>query len=200
MATMVVIIDQYILPAVRNSMEPMQKRDFIAFLERILKLSLPVMYAWLCMFYILFHLWLNILAECLRFGDREFYLDWWNARNLGDYWKMWNLPVHKWILRTIHFPVIERGVSRQLAILMSFFVSAIFHEVIIVFPLKFKCRYPWSFLSIMAQVPLILFSQKLQEKFGDRWGNLIFWISFCVIGQPICLLNYYYDWMTFEKI
>ena len=35
-------------------------------IERVLKLALPNLYAWLCMFYCLFHLWLNILAELLR--------------------------------------------------------------------------------------------------------------------------------------
>ena len=59
------------------------------------QLALPNMYAWLCMFYCLFHLWLNILAELLRFGDREFYKDWWNASTVGEYWRLWNMPVHK---------------------------------------------------------------------------------------------------------
>jgi intracellular septation protein A len=27
---------------------------------------------------------LNILAELLRFGDREFYKDWWNARTIEE--------------------------------------------------------------------------------------------------------------------
>jgi hypothetical protein len=31
----------------------------------------------------MFHFWLNIVAELLRFGDRRFYLDWWNACSLG---------------------------------------------------------------------------------------------------------------------
>ena len=41
--------------------------------ERVLKLALPSTYAWLLGFYCLFHLWLNVLAELTRFGDREFY-------------------------------------------------------------------------------------------------------------------------------
>ena len=46
--------------------------------------------------------WLNILGELTRFGDREFYKDWWNAATVGDYWKLWNMPVHKWLLRTVY--------------------------------------------------------------------------------------------------
>nr|GEU60264.1 diacylglycerol acyltransferase 1 [Tanacetum cinerariifolium] len=56
------------------------------------------------MFYCFFHLWLNILAELLRFGDREFYKDWWNAQTVEEYWRLWNMPVHKWIVRHLYFP------------------------------------------------------------------------------------------------
>ncbi|RWW70934.1 hypothetical protein BHE74_00021355 [Ensete ventricosum] len=34
--------------------------------------------------YSLFMLRLNILAELLRFGDREFYKDWWNAKTIDE--------------------------------------------------------------------------------------------------------------------
>jgi hypothetical protein len=47
--------------------------DWLHLSERVLRLALPNTYAWLGMFYCLFHLWLNILAELLCFGDREFY-------------------------------------------------------------------------------------------------------------------------------
>jgi len=49
---------------------------------------------WLLMFYAMFHSWLNFTAELLRFGDRLFYKDWWNAETLDMYWRNWNLPVH----------------------------------------------------------------------------------------------------------
>jgi diacylglycerol O-acyltransferase-1 len=50
--------------------------------------------------------------QLTRFGDREFYKDWWNAATIGDYWKLWNMPVHKWLLRTIYFPALNHGVNR----------------------------------------------------------------------------------------
>jgi diacylglycerol O-acyltransferase-1 len=77
------IIEQYINPIVRNSKHPL-KGDLLYAIERVLKLSVPNLYVWLCMFYCFFHLWLNILAELLCFGDREFYKDWWNAKSVGD--------------------------------------------------------------------------------------------------------------------
>jgi hypothetical protein len=45
-------------------------------IERVLKLAIPNLLCWLCMFYALFHCWLNILGELTYFGDRLFYKDW----------------------------------------------------------------------------------------------------------------------------
>ena len=39
--------------------------------------TLLTRYVWLAGFYAFFHVWLNVLAELLRFGDRVFYLEWW---------------------------------------------------------------------------------------------------------------------------
>lgn len=47
--------------------------DLPRIIERVLKLAIPSTYAWLAIFYCLFHLWLNILAELTCFADREFY-------------------------------------------------------------------------------------------------------------------------------
>ncbi len=134
----------------------MRELNWVIIVERVLKLAIPTLYIWLCMFYTLFHVWLNLLAEVLHFGDREFYKvrpprsahlilgrrfsqtasalttrlcrvqtaswhfrrqtlrpliafgsrptkspfawlaqDWWNATTIGDYWRLWNMPVHK---------------------------------------------------------------------------------------------------------
>lgn len=42
-------------------------------MERLLRLAVPNTGVWLAMFYLVFHLWLNILGELLLFGDRMFY-------------------------------------------------------------------------------------------------------------------------------
>ncbi|XP_042405078.1 diacylglycerol O-acyltransferase 1-like [Zingiber officinale] len=84
------IIEQYMNPIVKQSQHPL-KVNLLYAIERVLKLSVPTLYVWLCMFYGFFHLWLNILAELLLFGDREFYKDWWNAKTVEEYWRMWNM-------------------------------------------------------------------------------------------------------------
>ncbi|KAJ6698932.1 STEROL O-ACYLTRANSFERASE [Salix purpurea] len=188
------IIEQYINPIVQNSQHPL-KGNLLYATERILKLSVPNLYVWLCMFYCFFHLWLNILAELLRFGDREFYKDWWNARNVEEYWRMWNMPVHKWMIRHIYFPCLRNKIPKGVAILIAFLVSAVFHELCIAVPCHmFKL---WAFIGIMLQVPLVVITKFLQNKFRSSMvGNMIFWLFFSILGQPMCLLLYYHDLMN----
>ncbi|KAK1413850.1 hypothetical protein QVD17_29586 [Tagetes erecta] len=188
------IIEQYINPIVKNSRHPL-KGDILYAIERVLKLSVPNLYVWLCMFYCFFHLWLNILAELLRFGDREFYKDWWNAQTIEEYWRLWNMPVHKWIVRHLYFPCLRNGIPRGPAILIAFFLSAVFHELCIAVPCHiFKF---WAFIGIMFQVPLVLLTNYLQNKFQNSMvGNIIFWCFFSILGQPMCVLLYYHDVMN----
>ncbi|KDO53211.1 hypothetical protein CISIN_1g010418mg [Citrus sinensis] len=188
------IIEQYINPIVRNSQHPL-KGNLLYAIERVLKLSVPNLYVWLCMFYCFFHLWLNILAELLRFGDREFYKDWWNAKTVEEYWRMWNMPVHKWMVRHIYFPCLRHGIPKGAALLIAFTVSAIFHELCIAVPCHiFKF---WAFIGIMFQVPLVLITNYLQNRFRNSMvGNMIFWCFFCIFGQPMCVLLYYHDLMN----
>ncbi|GAU34798.1 hypothetical protein TSUD_206020, partial [Trifolium subterraneum] len=132
---------QYINPIVQNSQHPF-KGDLLYAIERVLKLSVPNLYVWLCMFYCFFHLWLNILAELLRFGDREFYKDWWNARTVEE-------PVHKWMIRHLYFPCLRTGIPKGVAVIIAFLVSALFHELCIAVPCHiFKL---WAFSGIMFQ-------------------------------------------------
>ncbi|VFQ68126.1 unnamed protein product [Cuscuta campestris] len=194
---LIFIIEQYINPTVRNSQHPL-KGNLLYAIERVLKLSVPTLYVWLCLFYCFFHLWLNILAELLRFGDREFYKDWWNARTIDEYWRKWNLPVHKWIVRHIYFPCIRNGLPKSIAVLISFLLSAVFHELCIAVPCHiFRC---WAFIGIMFQVPLVVLTNYLRDRFGSSVvGNIIFWCFFSIYGQPMCLLLYYHDRMTASK-
>ncbi|CAM8936269.1 unnamed protein product [Rhodiola kirilowii] len=188
------IVEQYINPIVQNSQHPL-KGNILYALERILKLSVPTLYVWLCMFFCLFHLWLNILAELLRFGDREFYKDWWNAKTVEEYWRMWNMPVHKWMVRHLYFPCLRRGISKGATIVIVFFASAVFHELCIAVPCHiFKF---WAFIGIMFQVPLVVLTNYLQKKFTNSMvGNMVFWLFFSILGQPMCLLLYYHDVMN----
>jgi diacylglycerol O-acyltransferase 1 len=153
----------------------------------------------LCGFYLFFHVWLNLLAEVLRFGDRCFYKAWWNANNFGtcgqrlsvsrissdrmlplertttltcvrqhaarphpplpshprveQYWRLWNIPVHNWIVRHCYFPCLRHITSNKTATgFICFTLSAVLHEVVVAVPLS-SYKMPLAFLAMMAQVP-----------------------------------------------
>ena len=69
-----IVTEQYVSPAIVNSFGAFNQLRYLQALERLLKLSVPTLWGWLVVFYTLFHLLLNIVAELTRFGDREFYL------------------------------------------------------------------------------------------------------------------------------
>jgi hypothetical protein len=48
---MMVLVDQYVEPAVLNTLVPMHQSNFLQITEHLLRLSLPCLYVWLLMFY-----------------------------------------------------------------------------------------------------------------------------------------------------
>lgn len=189
---MVFSVEQYILPVLTLTLTPMKEMDIPTIIERLLRLSIPNTYVWLLMFYFYFHLWMNFCAELTRFGDRQFYKDWWNARTIDRYWRTWNIPVHNWIVRHLYMPLVRLGVPKDVATGISFLFSAVFHELIISLPFGKLSLH--AFFGMMAQAPLISVTRYLDKKFNNAFiGNAIFWCLFCVLGQPMGIIMYYYD-------
>lgn len=61
---MLFLVDQYVEPAILNSIGPLRETSRpILVVERVLKLSLPCMYVWLTIFYVFFHLFLNVVRS-----------------------------------------------------------------------------------------------------------------------------------------
>ena len=56
------------------------------------------------------------------------------------------------MLRTVYYPSISFGVSKGIAGVLVFFVSAVFHELLVGVPLRMNSFPYWSFLGIMGQV------------------------------------------------
>lgn len=57
-----------------------------------------------------------------------------------------------------------------------------------------------SLLHVTTQVPLVFITEFLKQKAkSDQVGNFIFWISFCIIGQPMAFLMYYHDWVLLNR-
>lgn len=175
------VIQQWMIPSVKNSLIPFSNMDYTVATERLLKLSIPNHLAWLVMFYICFHSWLNLIGEVLQFADRNFYADWWNSNNIDVFWRTWNLPVHRWAVRHLYWPIIDQGYSRSTASMMVFFLSAFFHEYMVSVPLgTYKI---WAFMGMMGQLPLSYLSRFVEKRYGERFGNIVVWASI-IIGQP----------------
>ncbi|XP_055594217.1 diacylglycerol O-acyltransferase 1 [Uranotaenia lowii] len=186
------LFQQWMIPSVRNSLVPFSNMDLTKTTERLLKLAIPNHLMWLCFFYLTFHSFLNLMGELLRFADRNFYSDWWNANNIDTFWRTWNMPVHKWCVRHLYIPVVDLGYSKMAASVIVFFISAFFHEYLVSVPLKtFKI---WAFMGMMAQIPLSYVSKFMESYYGPRWGNMVVWASI-ILGQPLAIMMYYHDYV-----
>uniref|UniRef100_A0A673KVG8 Diacylglycerol O-acyltransferase 1-like n=1 Tax=Sinocyclocheilus rhinocerous TaxID=307959 RepID=A0A673KVG8_9TELE len=174
-----------------NSVKPvfiLQEMDYSRMTERLLRLAVPNHLIWLIFFYCFFHSSMNFVAELLRFGDREFYRDWWNSETITYFWQNWNIPVHKWCLRHFYKPLLRRGAGKLLSQSAVFFASAFFHEYLVSVPLRmFRL---WAFMGMMAQLPLAWFVARFLR---GNYGNAAVWLSL-IIGQPIAVLMYVHDY------
>jgi hypothetical protein len=165
-----------------------------AWLFDIIRLAIPSLILWLTSFYAFFHCVLNIVAELLRHADRDFYRDWWNSTEISSFWRKWNVPVHEWALRHVVLEGIHYGgATKQQAVVATFFVSAIAHELI--FSVAFRTVRPYFFLGMLAQLPLIWIGQLYRTR---RRGNFVVWLSL-FIGQPLLELAYARDYIATHK-
>ncbi|KJZ72911.1 hypothetical protein HIM_07674 [Hirsutella minnesotensis 3608] len=189
---------QYAAPVLRNSLDKIASLDLASILERLLKLSTISIVIWLAGFFALFQSFLNALAEILRFGDRAFYDEWWNSESLGAYWRLWNKPVYTYFKRHVYIPLLGRGWTPFAASIVVFFVSAVLHEVLVGIPTHNIIGV--AFLGMFLQLPLIAITAPLEKMKlghgGKVMGNVIFWVSFTVFGQPLALLMYFYAWQA----
>ncbi|RKP15066.1 MBOAT, membrane-bound O-acyltransferase family-domain-containing protein [Piptocephalis cylindrospora] len=199
-----VVVEQYCRPTLEGSLRALDGPGggvhLGVLVERTLKLSTSAVVVWLLMFYALFHAFLNLLAEVTRFGDRRFYDPWWNSRDLGEYWRTWNRPVHSFLKRHVHSPITRRTGSVAAAAAFVFFVSAAMHEVIVGVPLGTVNGL--AFGGMMAQMPLIMLTRQVRRWRGEGSGvgNVVFWVSFCIVGQPLMCVIYYYEWAVREGL
>lgn len=56
-----------------------------------------------------------------------------------------------------------------------------------------------AFIGMVVQIPLIFATlplEKMQGINGKIIGNCIFWVSFCLVGQPLAALIYFFAWQA----
>lgn len=188
---------QYAEPVLRNSLDKMVTLDYPSILERLMKLSTISLIVWLAGFFALFQSFLNMLAEILRFGDREFYGDWWNSTSLRQYWSSWNKPVYHFMRRHVYSPLVGRGWSHLQASTAVFVFSGILHELAVGVPSHSLLGV--AFIGMVSQLGLIQMTEPFARSksiTGKVVGNCIFWINFVFVGQPLGAMMYFFAWQA----
>lgn len=150
---------QHIVPNCRDAVVHFDNKDIYQITIAVLNTGIPGAYIWLINFYLVFHSLLNLCAEMTRFADRRFYSDWWNAGGLSEYWRKWNYPIHNWLMRHCYYPLVRRKFSSDVARVLTFLVSAVFHEYIMIG--TFRIFNFLAFAIMAVNIPLI----KLQQTF-----------------------------------
>lgn len=132
------------------------------FLLDILYMVFPTMIGFFTGFYIMFHSWLNITSEILRFDHRDFYSDWWNSLTFSEFYRKWNIPVQNWLYENIYYDCKQNLFSRDkkgklYSIGMVFVVSVLCHEQIITLALGFFSPIMLLFFGIIgAPISILL--------------------------------------------
>lgn len=139
----------------------------------------------LLIFFLIWDLILNGIAELTRFGDRNFYGDWWNCSSWDQFAKEWNVPVHRFLLRHVyHSSMSSLKLNKFQATFFTFMLSSVIHEFVM-FSIFKKLRGYLLFLQ-MFQLPLMA----LSAFFKGHWviGNIIFWFGLLTGPSIMCSL------------
>ncbi|KAK4554918.1 Sterol O-acyltransferase 2 (Sterol-ester synthase 2) [Recurvomyces mirabilis] len=188
---MTVTSEEFILPVLDSSHARLQKTyNFIdsalIFAETVSALLFPFMITFLLVFLVIFEYVLGAFAEITRFADRKFYSDWWNSQDWLEFSREWNIPVHNFFRRHVYSASRSVQVSKPLAMALTFFVSAIAHEVVMgCITRKFR---GYGFVMLMLQIPFVALQRLPWVR--DKWllNNTIFWCAMCTGLSLLCAL------------
>lgn len=114
------------------------------------------------------------LTDETGFADRQFYADWWNSCDWLEFSREWNKPVHHFFRRHVYSA--SRGhMSRPLATLITFLISALAHELVMgCITRKFR---GYGFFAMMLQMPIVMVQRSRFVKGRTLLNNVLFWCS-----------------------
>ncbi|KAK8221425.1 MBOAT, membrane-bound O-acyltransferase family-domain-containing protein [Phyllosticta capitalensis] len=173
------ITEQYVMPVLDIADEQLQtSQDFaegaLILAETISRLLFPFMIIFLLVFLVIFEYVLGAFAELTRFADRQFYHDWWNSRDFSAFSRNWNVPVHHFLRRHVYMAT-SKTYSKPLAVAVTFFVSALAHELVMGCITK-KLRGYGAFC-MMLQIPIVAVQQLPWMRRRKLLNNIFFWCS-----------------------
>ncbi|VDN35290.1 unnamed protein product [Dibothriocephalus latus] len=92
--------------------------------------------------------------------------------------------------------MLSMGFSRFWAGTVVFFVSAIFHELLVSVPLKMLRL--WAFMGMLGQQPYALLVHHYCPQ-GGKTGNIAVWLTL-IVGQPLALYMYFHDYYVQQQL
>jgi len=173
---------------VSGLVEAVHNDNILLIIERFLTLSLAFNLVWMLSSYLLFVSFLQLLAEITQAQERIFFHSWWNASSMEEFWRWWNLPVHRWCVKHIYVPLVKNGFSKLNAMLAVFITSALLHEYLLSCPIQITGHF--AFIAFLGQLPLIKITKAVKTKCGGRVGNLLVWVVL-VFGNTVGVVVYY---------
>lgn len=156
------------------------------FITTLFAMVVPSILIFLTGFYILLHVWLNLWAELLRFGDRKFYADWWTSSDYAEYFRKWNMVVSEWFYEYVYrefYVNIFKG-SKTGSTLAVYLLSAILHEYVMGYALQL-C-FPIMFMVFLLGG---IFCMMVANQGSKDTGNIIVW--FIIIISNILMVTLY---------
>lgn len=191
---MVIVAENFMLPLIDQTIEirklPLQDR-LIPFFLILLDMIPPFLFQYIFSFFLIWDQILNAIAELTRFADRDFYGPWWSSSDWSDFARLWNKPVHNFLLRHVyHSSISSIKVNKGVATFITFVISSIIHEVVMM--CIFKTFRGYLFLLQMSQIPLVMISRTKYLRDKKVLGILICWIGFMTGPPIICTLYLIY--------
>jgi hypothetical protein len=154
--------------------------------EMVIKIYFPVSLMCCILFFLIFECVLPAYAELSNFGDRQFYDDWWNSKDLEEFNRKWNKIVYHFLYTHIYLECRKRyNFSRFSSQFVTFALSAVLHEFCLC--LLIKMFRPYMTLLMFLQIPMILFAKRFCK--NRELGNYFFWTGI-VIGNPLIYILY----------
>jgi len=184
---LVITSEEFIIPVLDEShlrLLATQNRidKALIFLETVSRMLFPFMVTFLLVFLVIFEYVLGAFAEITCFADRQFYSDWWNSLDWFEFSREWNIPVHNFFRRHVYGASRGINLSRPVAMGITFFISAIAHELIMgCITRKFR---GYGFVLMMLQMPIVMVQRMPGIKERKLLNNVMFWICM-IIGLSL---------------
>ncbi|CUM48822.1 unnamed protein product [Debaryomyces tyrocola] len=187
---MILVAQNWIYPILQRAMAllylPTEEKR-IRVMSIFLDMLPPFLLIYILNFFLIWDAILNAIAELSRFADRDFYGPWWSSADWAEYSRIWNRPVHKFLLRHVyHSSISSFNLSRYKAMLCTFVFSSLVHELVMY--VIFKRFRGYITLLQLSQIPHIALSSTNFMKERRRFGNFNSLFGLVLAPGLVCTL------------